>query len=281
MKGPNDRLVQFSDAEVERLVQFYTEAEREILQAMNRALLRGNQTQYLESMKKNVEAILKNLRSGSRTWCEDAIPRIYTEGAKYADGQIKRLGLQSVSFGTVHQQAAQVLAEATYNRLLGVSDTIGRQTSDIYRTMALESVRGTVAGYETWQQSARKYRDNLAEKGVTGFRDRTNRNWNMRSYTEMVARTTTMQAHLQGTANRLLENGHDLVKVSKHAGACDLCVPWQGKILSLTGKTEGYPTLEEAEAEGLFHPNCKHAYGLYIDIDAEIEQLEAELGEGE
>jgi len=86
-----------------------------------------------------------------------------------------------------------------------------------------------------------------------------------------------MQAHLEGTANRLVEQGHDLVKVSTHIGACELCQPWQGKILSITGKTEGYPTLEEAKAAGLFHPNCRHAYGLYIDLDKEIEELEAEL----
>jgi hypothetical protein len=33
-----------------------------------------------------------------------------------------------------------------------------------------------------------------------------------------------MQAHLEGTANRLVEQGHDLVKVSTHRGACELCV---------------------------------------------------------
>jgi hypothetical protein len=91
---------------------------------------------------------------------------------------------------------------------------------------------------------------------VTGFKDRSGKMWNMRTYTEMVARTTTAEAHLQGTANRLVEQGHDLMKVSTHRGACELCQPWQGKILSITGKTEGYPTLEEAKAAGLFHPNC-------------------------
>jgi hypothetical protein len=97
----------------------------------------------------------------------------------------------------------------------------------------------------------------------------------------MVARTTTAEAHLQGTANRLVEQGHDLIKVSTHRGACPLCEPWQGKILSITGKTEGYPTLEEAKAAGLFHPNCRHAYGLYIDLDKEIEEPEIGLEAGE
>jgi len=105
--------------------------------------------------------------------------------------------------------------------------------------------------------------------------------WNMRTYTEMVARTTTMEAHLQGTANRLVEQGHDLIKVSTHRGACPLCEPWQGKVLSITGKTKGYPTLEDAKAAKLFHPRCRHAYGLYIDLDKEIEEPEIGLEAGE
>lgn len=111
---------------------------------------------------------------------------------------------------------------------------------------------------------------------MTGFEDSAGRQWNMRSYAEMVARTSTMEAHLQGTANRLGELGHDLVKVSRHVGPCEKCAPWEGKILSLTGKTPGFPTLAEAREAGLFHPNCKHAYGLYIDLDRDIEELEGE-----
>ena len=268
---------QFSDAEINRLVKFYEQAEREILDRINRALLRGNQTEYLDAMKKNVEAILQQLREGNRTWCTEAIPRVYTEGLKNADAMLKDAGVSiTAGFGAIHQQAAQVLAENAYQRFEDVVQVIGRQVNDIYRELALENVRGTVVGYDTWKQTARRFREQLAERGVTGFKDRSGKMWNMRTYTEMVARTTTMEAHLQGTANRLVEQGHDLIKVSTHRGACEKCVPWQGKILSITGKTEGYPTLEEAKAAGLFHPRCRHAYGLYIDLDKEIEELEAE-----
>jgi len=269
---------QFSDAEINRLVKFYEQAEREILDRLNRALLRGNKTEYLAQMKKNIEAILQQLREGNRTWCSEAIPRVYSQGLYSADAMLKDAGVSiTAGFGAIHQQAAQVLAENTFQRLEDVVQVIGRQVNDIYRELALENVRGTVVGYDTWKQTARRYRDQLAERGVTGFKDRTGRMWNMRTYTEMVARTTTMEAHLQGTANRLVEQGHDLIKVSTHRGACEKCVPWQGKILSITGKTKGYPTLEEAKAEGLFHVNCRHAYGLYIDLDKEIEEPEAEL----
>ena len=268
----------FSDAEINRLVKFYEQAEREILDQLNRALLRGNKTEYLAQMKKNIEAILQQLREGNRTWCSEAIPRVYSQGLYSADAMLKDIGATvKAGFGAIHQQAAQVLAENAYQRFEDVAQVIGRQVNDIYRELALENVRGTVVGYDTWKQTAKRYREQLAERGVTGFKDRSGKMWNMRTYTEMHARTVCMEAHLQGTANRLVEQGHDLIKVSTHRGACPLCTPFEGKILSITGKTPGYPTLEEAKAAGLFHPNCRHAYGLYIDLDKEIEELEIGL----
>jgi len=261
---------QFSDAEINRLVKFYEQAEREILDRINRALLRANKTEYLVQMKREIEGILQQLREGNRTWSTEAIPRVYSQSLYSADAMLKDAGaIVKAGFGAIHQQAAQVLAENAYQRFEDVVQVIGRQVNDIYRELALENVRGTVVGYDTWKQTARRFREQLAERGVTGFKDRSGRMWNMRTYTEMHARTVCMQAHLEGTANRLVEQGHDLIKVSTHRGACELCQPWQGKILSITGKTEGYPTLEEAKAEGLFHPRCRHAYGLYVDLEDE------------
>lgn len=270
-----------TDLEANRLTQFYSDAEREILVQLNRALLRGNKTEYLEAMRDNVRAILEQLRSGSRTWCEQAIPRVYVDGARGVDAQLNAAGIGKAlkGFGGIHQQAAKVLAEAAYNRFDDVVLTIGRRVDDIYRSLALENVRGSVAGYRTWEQVARNYRNQLADQGVTGFRDKAGRDWNMRTYSKMVARTTTMECHLEGTRNRLIEHGHDLVQVSKHYKPCELCVPWEERILSLTGRTAGYPTLEEAKEAGLFHPNCRHTYSIYIDLDAEIADMERELGE--
>ena len=70
--------VRFSEAEARRLIRFYEQAEREILDRLNRALLRANKTEYLAAMKKNVEAILEQLRAGNRTRCTEAIPRVYS-----------------------------------------------------------------------------------------------------------------------------------------------------------------------------------------------------------
>ncbi len=274
MPGGTARL---SEAQADRLARFYEQAEREILDRLNRALLRGNKTEYLAAMKKNVENILQQLRAGSRTWCTEAIPRVYVQGATMADQMITDAGLElkvGAGFGAIHQQAAQVLAENTFESLDTVAQAIGRQTNDIYRELALENIRGAVVGHDTWQQAATRFREKLAERGVTGFTDRAGREWNMRSYSEMVARTTIMEAHNQGTVNRLAEQGHDLVVISQHPGACPLCIRWERKVLSISGKTPGYPTLAEAKTAGLFHPNCAHAMSLWVDLDEEIRKLE-------
>ena len=258
----------FSDAEINRLIRFYEQAEREILDRINRALLRANKTEYLVQMKRNIEAILEQLREGNRTWCSEAIPRVYSVGMNTADAMLRETGASVMTgFGAIHQQAAQVLAENAFQRFEDVAQVIGRQVNDIYRELALENVRGSVVGYDTWKQTAKRFREQLAERGVTGFKDRSGRMWRMTTYSEMVARTTIQEAHTQGTLNRLSEQGHDLIIVSRHRSPCELCGVWEGKVLSITGKTKGYPTFEEAKANGLMHPNCRHVVSLYFVLD--------------
>jgi hypothetical protein len=86
----------------------------------------------------------------------------------------------------------------------------------------------------------------------------------------------------QGHTDRLIQRGYDLVRVSAHPAPAPQCHPYEGKILSLTGRTEngrhevenartGRPmtvtvmaSMAEAEAKGLHHPNCKHRHALMV-----------------
>jgi len=273
MPGNTDQVL--SEREAKRLAEFYSKSEREILEQINKALLRGNQTQYLRSIESNIKAILVQLAKGSRTWCEDAIPRIYLDGVAKTDKQFKKLGLGAkAGFGAIHQQAANALAQASLDRLEYIGSVVGRRWDDIYRTLQLDAAAGQVIGHETWKQTAKRFKSDLASKGITGFIDKAGRKWNMNTYATMVGRTVGMEASIAGSANRILESGHDLIKVSDHSKECPKCRPWENKILSITGKTLGYTTLAEARTAGLFHPNCRHAVSIYIDIETEIKALE-------
>ena len=272
--------VQRTTEEAARLAKLYEAAEREIISAIAIGISRGQDMKYLTTMRDNVQAILTVLRTESSRWAEESIPASYIIGADSATEQLKRAGVGEVltGFGGIHQQAVEILAENAYNRLDQCALVIGRRTDDIYRQLALEATRGSIVGHRTYAQAAERFEGLLSEKGITGFVDSAGREWNMKTYSRMVGITTTMEAHLEGTANRLIENGRDLVRISQNGSKHPECAQWEGKVVSLTGRTQGYPTLAHARSTGLFHPNCKHSFALHIGIDEEIKALESELG---
>jgi hypothetical protein len=115
----------------------------------------------------------------------------------------------------------------------------------------------------------------LIDERAGAFVDRAGRKWSLKSYTQMVARTTTREAVSMGTANRLLENGHDLVTISEHGNVEDECSDYEGKTFSMTGATEGYDVLDHVSAV---------SSELHSRPDAcrnDVQQFEAAVGSAE
>lgn len=222
----------------------------------------------LQTAKASVIQILSDLDSASSQWASEAVPAVYTIAVEEARGD---LGASvSGQFGTVHRQAAQILAETSYSRIADVLTLAGRQVTDIWRQVQLgRNLAGGALGYETWRQTRDKLQQSLRDGGITAFVDRSGKKWNLKSYASMLSRTELMNVHNEAKRTEFMEHGEDLVIVSSHPGTCEKCAPWQGRVLSLSGKTSGYPTLDQAKEAGLFHPNCRHSYSLYIPDEGE------------
>lgn len=104
-------------------------------------------------------------------------------------------------------------------------------------------------------QTFRKY-------GIAYFTDRRGARWTLERYVNMATTTVLANANRQAFFMKSVEMGNDLVKVY-HIGLtpeCPLCAPFTGKVLSITGRTKGYLTVDEAkEISGhLFSYNCDH-----------------------
>jgi len=84
----------FSDAEINRLVKFYEQAEREILAQINKTLLAGkkDELEYLKQMRQNIDAILRQLGKVIKNGAMQAIANVYSEGMKNADIMLKDIG---------------------------------------------------------------------------------------------------------------------------------------------------------------------------------------------
>ena len=87
-----------------------------------------------------------------------------------------------------------------------------------------------------------------------------------KDYAKMVARTTTANVLREGAKDSVLDTfdgEFDLVEILGHSVFPNSpCLPYEGQILSLTGIVEGYTTVDEAKAQGLFHPCCIHSFGI-------------------
>ena len=255
------QILKLTDDQAQNLIRLYERGEARIQSQINQALLSGGDPEYLKALQANVQAARADLLAGSRTWCEKSVPYLYREGVAYADGMTFSTHLIG-GFGTVHQQAASALAEATYSRMVDMDTVIGRRVDDVFRAIQLEAAEGSVLGSESTQMAAKAMREKLAERGIVGFVDRLGREWSMSTYSEMAVHQATMDSFREGTRLRLLEHGYDLVVISSHSRACSKCTPWEGRTVSLTGTTGGYPTLGDARGNGLFHVRCRHTYTL-------------------
>jgi hypothetical protein len=160
-----------------------------------------------------------------------------------------------------------------------------RSTEDAFKK-AIGSVmtpRPGITQAQRWE-NAQKVLDDLADKGITGFTDKTGRHWELTSYVEMATRTAVSRSLLNIQLTAFTGLGHDAVLVISRTldAPCPMCRPYEGKVLSLTGKTVGQDvtvtpydmperterviaTLPEAMAKGLLHPNCRHSILPYAD----------------
>jgi hypothetical protein len=103
------------------------------------------------------------------------------------------------------------------------------------------------------------------------FVDAGNRVWDSKAYCEMLARTTLLNTSRQEYLNTCAENGSDVVAVTVSGHCCDKCAVWENRLLSISGATKGLPTVDDAIAEGLFHPNCTHSLTEVDDYTREEE----------
>lgn len=88
---------------------------------------------------------------------------------------------------------------------------------------------------------------------------------NIASYNSMVYNTNLTKAGWNRTLYDSKLLGNDLVYLPAHPGACPLCMQFQGKVYSISGKNPKYPKQSIAIDGGVGHPNCKHEWVLYWD----------------
>lgn len=83
------------------------------------------------------------------------------------------------------------------------------------------------------------------------------RMYNVRDYSELVARTRMIEASTEATKEECREYDNDLVVFSTHSNPCDECAELEGQVFSISGEGTEYPMLTD-DVTPPIHPNCAH-----------------------
>lgn len=164
-----------------------------------------------------------------------------------------------------------------------------RNMDDVYRTtlnkVQLMMGTGSITLNEAIDLATRDFLD----KGINCIVYADGRRVNIADYVRMALRTTSTRATLQGAAKRFGELGYDTVLISQYGGCSETCEPYQGKVYIddvftiWNGERSGdfgksnycdkwFMLLSVAIRGGMFHPNCRHTMGQYIEGLTKIPQ---------
>ena len=228
-----------------------------------------------QKTRKRFGAATKKIISGLASTAQETtlqeLSRMYASTAAEIEALGNWIETDLAQTAKTAQEAVRDLLDDLNEQWLSGIKNMRRKVDDIYRQVVeLEQEKSWESGQELIK-AVEDVLEQFAEKGVTGFTDRANRNWGLAEYSEMAMRTAMQRANLLATMDTMLRTGQDLCYVNRHMGSCPVCMHWEATVLSLTGRTPGYMTLKRAMESGLFHPNCAHILLVYIEGISDLE----------
>ncbi len=228
--------------------------------------------------KKIALYLINELREGSYNALKDFREAM---GDKYKAN--KRL---NNSFFKINDKKVNALIKSVNNDLKTANRAILRMTNDQYRKVIFQSQLLVANGVLTPKQAIDRANQDFLRRGLNVIEYKDGKRVNIASYSQMAVRTAGQRAMLMGEGAFRKKYNQHLIRISAHGTSCELCVPWQGKVLiddvySGGSKKDGkYPLLSHAMDEGLFHPNCRHGISTYFGGKDEISDINASYAKG-
>ena len=204
------------------------------------------------------------------TYGNDAIPKELRNSRATPPGRAKKIASiakgSSTDMGAGLDQGLETIrkwARSSQQDIL-LESVIDRAVSEASSVRQLKS------------KLTKKFEEALGLTDGSGGRTITinGRNYQIDKYAEMLARTKSRQAQSLGTMESCGAAGVDLVRISSHNTTTPVCIPHEGRVYSISGKSDIYPILREIPG---FHPNCLHVMTPFIAAPADTARGQEQL----
>jgi hypothetical protein len=250
-----------------QMVQAYRQLRTDVRRLLADAKAKGLSHAFLQTQVTEINKAIVTAEATEKAFAAEAMTAEYIDSA--ADAQ-----------HTLTQANAKILSE----RFTGVDRAAIRNLQTGLAGNLSEMRRALTLGLglgdpRTAAKAIRQVLDGGSDMlkivgGVPKVLTKSGQYWDPDAYAKMLGRTAIADSRRVAFGQRYKQNGIDVVKVVGNGSNHPVCIAWEGVSLSLTGETPGYPTVAEARAAGLFHPNCRHRYVM----DREAKQGEIPLG---
>jgi len=251
------RLLNDAENRRKRLTQIYKDAENAAIVLLAAALLAPKPAVALLKAKVSVKKLMDDAGKQARAWSDDSLTTLYARGMMDAS---ERLNQPHPASSPMHLAIIAALAVGVMEKLSSVSAAVDRNVATLLSSAQVGFAGASFKNATDWQALAEKLRQDVLANGVTGFIDKAGHVWKVDTYVDVVAQSSVMRAYNTGIKSEMQAQGLDLAQLSDEIdeNTCEACAQWAGQILSITGATPGFPTVDEAEADGVFHCHCVH-----------------------
>ena len=261
-----------------RNLRKYQRENKQIMDRYRPKIRQSIQESINAAFQKGVNLFLKIWNSTRHFFSRQApqpVIRFPEDIAPKTPGELKPTGKypKEKHFFGMNDKKLEALVDSVTKDFEKAETATLRKMDDVYRQTVYKAQMSVAAGVKTLDQAIDMTTKDFLTKGIQSIRYKNGHNVNIASYAEMAIRTANHRAMLMGEGKKRDEMGIHTVFVSAHAGTCELCRPWQGRILIddvfSSGTREesektGYPLVSEAIEAGLLHPNCRHHLATYF-----------------
>ena len=260
--------MKYYDRKINQLIKLYIRAEKRLINIISTKTVKGQVTDFYESLLKQVKLELMKLQIQTSKLSKDIVKELYLEAYEKS---LELLEIANVKdgFTSLHTDAINILTENLVNNFSEVNNQVGRKIEDTIRDIGLTNAQLKFATGQTIKELQNELKESLIDKGIGGITDKRGRVIPFTVYAELLARSIIAETQNTSVLNVAKEYEKDLVKMTEHKTACPTCQKYEGKIYSISGKDKRYPKLKTIpgfnKGYNNIHPRCRHRISVYIE----------------
>lgn len=245
-------------AEKEKLIKLYEDASYSILDKIRDSGDSLNQRSKLDLLN-SVGNIISALQGDSVSLVLAIIEKAYKAGSKEALESMVTRGTDKLeaSFKSgIHREAVQKIVDDAFYTVLQASDYMEQDVKNRLEAIISTANRNSLVEGMSRKAATQKAVEEATQSGITGIITKNGSQVPVDKYLSSSISYYQRKAHVDGSINRMMENGQDLLYVNSVGITCPMCAQYQGRVYSISGKDKRFPPLDVRPP---YHGHCVHS----------------------